>query len=147
MVRHFHKVAQSTPNHPLLLPAMSEHSDTERDAALLANLDADSLRLLFPERFAGPLQITLLHPPLTGAQAERAAELAPAGPSEAAERAPDGSALMQASFGLESVEQLHAYYALLEQSFGVERVEVLLDGRRVPMVRELWLPLLWLLRS
>lgn len=126
---------------------MSEHTDTERDAALLASLDEDSLRLLFPERFAGPLEVTLLHPPLAGAAATRAGELAGDRISEAAECAPDGSALMQARFRLDAVEKLHAYYSLLEETFGVERVEILLDGRRVPMVRELWLPLLWTLRS
>lgn len=126
---------------------MSEHTDTERDAALLTSLDEDSLRLLFPERFAGPLEVTLLHPPLDGETAARGAELVGDGLSEAGERALDGSPRMQARFHLDSVERLHAYYALLEETFGVERVEILLDGRRVPMVRELWLPLLWMLRS
>ena len=126
---------------------MSEHTDTERDAELMAKLDPESLRLLFPERYAGPFEVSLLHPPLEGDAASRAAELAGDGLSDSAEPDLDGSPRMQATFGLDAVERLHAYYGLLEDTLGVESVEVLLDGRRVPMVRELWLPLLWLLRS
>jgi hypothetical protein len=125
---------------------MSEHTDTERDAELLAKLDADSLRLLFPERFSGPFEVGLLHPPFEGDAATRAAELAGERLSEG-EPGIDGSPRVLARFELDAVEDLHAYYGLLQEVFGVDDVEVLLDGRRVPMVRELWLPLLWLLRS
>jgi hypothetical protein len=126
---------------------MSEHTDTERDAELFASLDDDSLRMLFPERFAGPLTVTLVHPPLDDATAARANELAGKAESTAAEPAVGGAARVQRSFEVARVEALHDYYTLIESTFGVDRIDILLDGQRVPMVRELWLPLLWLLRS
>jgi len=126
---------------------MSEHTDSERDAELIAQLDQESLRLLFPERFAGPFEVTVLHPPLTGEAAEMAARLAGDSLTEADAHAADGSPRMQARFELDAIERLHEYYGLLEANFAVEAVEILIGGRPVPMVRELWLPLLWLLRS
>ena len=126
---------------------MSEHTDTERDAELFASLDDDSLRMLFPERFAGALTVTLVHPPLDEAAAAKAGELAGEAEVSAAEPAIGGAPRVQRTFEMARIEPLHDYYALLQETFAVEEIDILLDGQRVPMVRELWLPLLWLLRS
>jgi len=126
---------------------MSEHTDTERDAELIAQLDEASLQLLFPERFAGPFEVTVVHPPLAGEAAAAAARLAGDALTEVDGGAADGGRRMQARFELDAVERLHEYYGLLEANLAAETVEILVGGRPVPMVRELWLPLLWLLRS
>lgn len=127
---------------------MSQSKIAERDARLMQNLDEATARLLFPERFDEPLQVTLEHPPLQGEAAVHAARIAGEGLRTRADpRHPDAPPRQQASFTLARVQQLHEYYALLEAALPPAEVDVLLSGKPVPMVRELWLPLLWLLRS
>lgn len=127
---------------------MSQPQNAERDARLLQSLDEATVRLLFPERFDEPLQVTLVHPQLSGTQAQLAAQLAGgSGRLEVDAQRPDSPPVQRVSFTLDRVQQLHDYYAILEGAVPAAEVEVLLSGKRVPMVRELWLPLLWLLRS
>lgn len=121
---------------------MSEHTDTKRDQELLAQLDEETARLLFPERFAGPLEITLIHPPLQGKAAKRARQLASGNPVEVDE---DGTE--HVTFTLRQLETLYEMYALLEANVDAGALRVLINGKQLPMVRELWLPLLWCLRS
>lgn len=127
---------------------MSQPQNAERDARLMAQLDDATARLLFPERFAEPLTVTLVHPPLQGAAAAEAAALAGRHLQFAADRQRPGNPQVQrATFTLDRAQALHDYYALLEAQLAGDQVEVLIGGKRVPMVLELWLPLLWLLRS
>lgn len=128
---------------------MAKHTDPQRDRELLEHLDEDTLRLLFPERFQAPVRVTFVYAPLGGEQAAAAqAALANAtverGP--AAEQ-PGSPVVERASFDLAHVEQAHALFELLSSARPPEEVEVLIDGKRLPMVRELWLPLLWNLRD
>lgn len=119
---------------------MSEHTDTDRDQQLLASLDPATAKLLFPERFAEPIEVTLVCPPLDPETATALGELA--GDAHVGIDADGGRRL---TFTLAQLESLHETYLLLEQeSFAFE---VLLDGKQVPMVRELWLPLMWGLLS
>lgn len=119
---------------------MSQATDPARDAKLLAQLDEATSRLLFPERFTEPLRITLVYAPLPDDAAAEAAQLA-----ADAEHTVDPDGDHRVTYTLADLEPLHTMYALLERH-GVE-LRILLDGKKVPMVRELWLPLLWTLRA
>lgn len=128
---------------------MAKDTDKQRDSALFAELDEATLRLLYPERFATPFTVTFVYEPLTGAAANRALELLVKGEVE---RTPDPSRpgappVDRVSFGLEQVEEMHTLLELLDEHRGPDEVEILVSGRAVPMVRELWLPLLWNLRA
>lgn len=127
---------------------MSQPQNAERDARLMAQLDDATARLLFPERFAEPLTVTLVHPPMHGDAAAQAAALAGEHLQPATDPQRPGSPQVQrASFTLDRAQALHDYYAILQAQLGSDDVDVLIGGKRVPMVLELWLPLLWLLRS
>ena len=58
-----------------------------------------------------------------------------------------GAGQRRTTFTMRQVEQLHQLYHLLETTIGVHEVDILLRGRRLPMARELWLPLIWTLRG
>ena len=51
------------------------------------------------------------------------------------------------TFSLAQVEEFHELYHLIEVSTGSAERELLLNDRRVPLARELWLPLIWTLRK
>jgi hypothetical protein len=93
--------------------------------------------------------VTLVYPELDEPTRREAAELE----SAAAEHGVDepkmsgGAAQHRTKFTLRQVEQLHQLYHLLETTIGVSQVDILLSGRRLPMARELWLPLIWTLRG
>lgn len=128
---------------------MAKHTDPERDQELLEHLDEETLKLLFPERFREPVTVTFVYEPLEGEAAARAAELAAAGtvarrPDPTRPGAPE---VVQVTFGLGAIEAIHELFELLAAQRAPEEVEILLSGRRVPMARELWLPLLWNLRG
>lgn len=128
---------------------MAKDIDKRRDAALFADLDEATLRLLYPERFDDPFTVTFVYEPLTGEAANRALELMLAG---TVERAPDPSRpgsppVDRVTFDLTAIESMHALLELLDEQRGPDEVEILVSGRRVPLVRELWLPLLWNLRA
>ena len=48
---------------------------------------------------------------------------------------------------MHQIEEFHELYHLAEEAIGADSVEVLLNGREVPLTRELWLPLFWTLRK
>jgi len=54
--------------------------------------------------------------------------------------------LHHTTFSLDQVEEFHELYHLAEEAIGADRLDVLLNGRTVPLTRELWLPLIWTLR-
>lgn len=120
---------------------MTDPRIAARDEDLLARLDPELARQLFPERFPEPLRISLEFPT---PDADVAAELEES--LQAAGRQDDGGRTT-ATFTLRDVEALHAAFTLLDQRFGSAEVEVRINGKDVPMARELWLPLLWSLRS
>ncbi len=122
---------------------MSTRPDPERDARLLAQLDEETARLLFPERFSGPIEISLLFPPLEGEAAGEAAESLRAAASS--ETSADGRT--HATFELGAIEALHTLYGIIDRHVPPASVDILLDGKKLPLTRELWLPLLWNLRA
>ena len=129
-------------------PIMSPQADAERDTRLIESVDDATARLLFPERFQGPLSVTLVYPAFMEDLAQRAAELEKAAEIEHIDDSSPGRVpTTRATFDLTHVEQLHALYSFLEVHADRSRVEILIDGKRIPLVREIWLPLLWSLRS
>lgn len=119
---------------------MSEHTDTDRDEQLLASLDPATAKLLFPERFVEPIEVTLVCPPVAPETGAALGKLA--GDARVSVDPAGGRRL---TFTLAQLESLHETYLLLEQESAA--FEVLIDGKQVPMVRELWLPLMWGLLS
>lgn len=105
--------------------------------------------LLYPEQTAGPLTVTLIYPELEQPARPAASELETAAADHKAVDAamPGETARHHTTFTLQQVEQLHQLYHLLETTIGVDEVDILLSGRRLPLARELWLPLVWTLRS
>ena len=131
--------------------AMSAPTERERDEELLAQLDEGTARLLFPEKFAAEaLRVSLLCPPLQDDLAAAAEEYLAA--AVEVETVDDPAAVgdgrrLRATFELSGVEELHGLFTLLDEEYGPNDLEVLVDGHRLPLVRELWLPLLWALRD
>lgn len=127
---------------------MSTLSLSKEDAALLASLTPEMAALLYPEHTAGPLTVTLVYPDFGQPASPEASDLEAAAADHTVVNAvvPGGAARHRTTFTLQQVEQLHQLYHLLETTIGVDKVDVLLSGRRLPLARELWLPLVWTLR-
>ncbi len=115
---------------------------------MLETLPPDVARLLYPERNVDPLTVTLVYPELEGLPSSEAAGLEAAATSHSVvdSPAPGQSAAHETTFTLQQVEEFHRLYDLVENAVGADNVKVLLNGRTVPLVRELWLPLIWTLR-
>ena len=115
---------------------------------LLHNLDEKDLRLLFPERFHERTRITLMYAPLEGEEAERESEhTAKAESFEVTTdlRDVNDEPRHQATYTLDQIEPLFQLFTLIRSD--PERIlDVRIDGRRVPLTMELWLPLLWAMR-
>ncbi len=123
-----------------MLPSLSEE-----DAALLETLKPELARLLYPDQSAEPFSITATYPEFGGdaaRQLEASAAAHEVSPAEADGRAPQH----RTTFSMHQIEEFHELYHLAEEAIGAENVEVLLNGREVPLTRELWVPLLWTLR-
>ena len=122
---------------------MSDSRNGQRDQKLLDQLDPETARMLFPEKFPQRLRVTLRYPELDESTAKAAAEaLAQAAACEAT-----AAGQATATFTLEQAEALHDLFALVEGEFGSAAVEVRINDQVLPMARELWLPLFWSLRS
>lgn len=119
------------------------------DAALFATLPSELARALYPDQSAEPFRITVLYPALAGAAAQAAGKLETAAVSHQVEPpAMEGEPPMhRTTFSLQQVEEFHELYHLVENAGGDGNIELLLNGKAVPLARELWLPLLWTLRS
>ena len=122
---------------------MSDSRDAQRDQQLLEQLDPDTARMLFPEKFPQPLRVTLQYPQLGEATANTAAEAI----ARAESCEPTAAGQSTATFRLNEADALHELFALVDGEFGSAAVEVRINGQVLPMTRELWLPLFWSLRS
>jgi hypothetical protein len=119
-------------------------STESRDQELLERLDDATARLLFPERFPEPLRVTLEYPELS----ESLAEAAAAALARADEQTSDpATGRVRAAFGLREVDALHELFVLLETDLAPAEIDVRINGKELPLTRELWLPLFWSLRS
>ena len=105
-------------------------------------------RLLYPDQTTEPFTITAVYPELGGEAGRAARELQAAAIEHEAEEGhgDDGTTVQRTTFSLEQIEEFHELYHLVEDAIGGDRLDVLLNGREVPLTRELWLPLLWTLR-
>ncbi|NKB87529.1 MAG: hypothetical protein GKS06_04860 [Acidobacteria bacterium] len=122
---------------------MNDPAKAARDHMLLEQLEPDTARMLFPERFPAPLRVTLQHPPLEPRQAETLGPLL----EKADDRDWPEDGDWSVTYALSEVEALHRVFAQLDATFGSAAVTVLINGKDLPMARELWLPLFWQLRS
>lgn len=88
-----------------------------------------------------PFSITLVFPPLTLPDFDRALELA-RGAAEFRETGAGPSRRYRARFRSSDAEKLRDVFQIVGPS---DATEVLVDDRPVPYARELWLPLVWFL--
>ena len=112
-----------------------------REEADISHLSDEMADLLYPGRRSRPFRMGLLFEAPEGASAERALALA-RGADFYAEEPGRRAPLHRAEFGTASASRLRELFALVGESAGTE---VLVDGKRVPYARELWLPLFWVL--
>lgn len=107
------------------------------------------IRLLYPDQLGGPVEVRLTYPEVETDEADRARELEAAALKLAVDepRRPGDRPLHRVTFTLRELEELHELYHLVERAAGSDRVEIEVNGHELPLVRELWLPLLWTLRS
>lgn len=112
-----------------------------REEADISHLSDEMAEVLYPGRRRRPFRMGLVFRTPQGPQAERALAIARAADVYAEETAP-GALLHRAEFGAAAAARLRDLFAIVGEEPGAE---VLLDGRRVPYARELWLPLFWLL--
>lgn len=121
----------------------------EKDAALLETLTPDLARLLYPDQSTEPFRITVVYPEL-GGNAGKAARKIEADATDHSVSEPEATGdvrLHRTTFSLAQIEEFHELYHLAETFSGSGGLELLLNGRRVPLARELWLPLIWTLRK
>ena len=119
------------------------------DTALLETLSEELARALFPERDDSPFTITVTYPELGDDVVDVATQIEGRATEHSIEEsAVEGqSARHRTMFTLQQLEEFHELYHLVEKAVGADRLQVLLNGRAVPLTRELWLPLIWELRK
>jgi hypothetical protein len=122
---------------------------SKEDAALFDTLTPDLAQALYPDQSAAPFHITAMYPEFGGEAGQAARQLeAAADAHEVSEPdADDEAPLHRTTFSLRQIEEFHELYHLAEEAIGADRVELLLNGKAVPLTRELWLPLIWSLRK
>lgn len=121
---------------------------SDEDAALFESLTPDLARALYPEQIVAPFRVTAIYPKLGGEAGKAAARLEAAAEADEIVEASAGgeTPLHRTTFSLRQVEDFHELYHLLESTIGAVEIDLLLNDKKVPLARELWLPLLWTLR-
>ena len=116
---------------------------------MLETLPEELARALFPERHDGPFTITVTYPELGDDLVGVATQIEGRATEHSIEESSvEGQPARHSTmFTLQQLEELHELYHLVEKAVGADRLEVLLNGRPVPLTRELWLPLIWELRK
>jgi hypothetical protein len=116
-----------------------------REEADIAHLTDEMADVLYPGRRPRPFRMGLVFAEPAGAGAARALALARQADVYAEQpggRPGRGGPWHRAEFGSSSAAALRELFSLVGEQAGTE---VLVDGRRVPNARELWLPLYWIL--
>jgi len=112
-----------------------------REEADISHLSDEMADVLYPGRRPRPFRLGLVFLDRPGPEGERARALAN-GADACREEPGLGAPAHRAEFGTGSASRLRDLFALVGERPGTE---VLVDGRRVPYARELWLPLFWIL--
>jgi hypothetical protein len=109
----------------------------EDDISRLSDEMAD---ILYPGRRPRPFRMGIAFDAFDGPGYERAVELARRSPLYH-ERTPGGETRHQAAFETAGAGTLRELFQIVGQRPGTD---VLVDGKKAPYARELWLPLFWM---
>jgi hypothetical protein len=112
-----------------------------KEEADISHLSDEMAEVLYPGRRPRPFRMGLVFELPAGDAGARALALARASDAYAEEPGRAGP-LHRAEFGTGSAAALRDLFALVGER---AETEVLVDGKRVPYARELWLPLFWML--
>jgi hypothetical protein len=114
-----------------------------REEADISHLSDEMAEVLYPGRRPRPFRMGLLFEEPAGPEGEDVLALARTADHYAEEPpSPAGARVHRAEFGSGRVADLRTLFARVGERAGTE---VLMDGKRVPYARELWLPLFWIL--
>ncbi|MCD6451363.1 MAG: hypothetical protein J7L64_03210 [Acidobacteria bacterium] len=117
------------------LPDIIEYEEED-----LSHLDPQMKEVLYPERHRPPFTITLAFSPIDHPAYPEAVSLAKKAPHYHEE----GEGKFKhhlATYGIEDVPQM---FQLVEVLNKLERYQVLVNKKRIPYARELWLPFMWI---
>jgi hypothetical protein len=111
-----------------------------REEADISHLSDEMAELLYPGRRPRPLRVGVVFDSFGGDDFERALEIARRSSVYREER--EGQRVRhRAEFESTQARVLRDLYAIVGE---LPSTEVLVDGKRVPYGRELWLPLFWI---
>jgi hypothetical protein len=110
-----------------------------RQESDISHLSDDMAELLYPGWRPRPFRVSVAFDAVEGPVGERAVALA-----RAADRYEAPSEARPQHVAAFTVKQAPALRELFEIVGGRPATDVLVDGKRVPYARELWLPLAWL---
>ena len=111
-----------------------------KDETDISHLSDEMADILYPGRRPRPFRMGVRFDPFEGEGYARAVELARRSPAYRETRE-HGRIVHHAAFESASAGALHELFDLVGSRAGTE---ILVDGRRVPYAREIWLPLFWL---
>ena len=106
----------------------------------ISHLSDEMAEILYPGRRVRPFRVTVSFDAFAGPEHERAVELARRSP-EYRETVEGGLRVHQATFETDGANTVRDLFQIVGQRPGTE---VLVDGKKVPYAREIWLPLYWL---
>lgn len=106
----------------------------------ISHLSDEMADVLYPGRRARPFRMGVAFDAFKGPDYERACAIARRAP-EYRERSEAGRVVHEAAFGVEGARELRDLFQLVGPRPGTE---VVMDRKRVPYAREIWLPLYWL---
>ncbi len=111
-----------------------------REEADISHLSDEMVQLLYPGRRPRPLRVGVVFDSFGGENFPRALEIARRSPVYREER--QGSRVRhRAEFESGDARTLRDLYAIVGE---LPSTDVLVDGKKVPYGRELWLPLFWI---
>lgn len=117
------------------LPPLVPKEETD-----ISHLSDEMADILYPGRRPRPLRMGLHFEAFDGPQYPRALELARRSPVYRETREADGI-IHHAAFEAAAARVLRDLFDIVGQRPGTD---VLLDGKKIPYAREIWLPLFWI---
>jgi hypothetical protein len=122
----------------------------DREESDISHLDREMVEILYPHRASKEFRIDIeFSSPAPNATAEQSELYREAvGVAERAadyeSRARNGRTTHRAGYGVDEANRLHELFAVAGD---LASCEVLVNGKRVPYARELWLPLFWFFKK